>query len=455
MTEAHRGGVLRIVSRSGEELLGHGIGHGLICRLARVEMVTAVVAGPEASGAIFIAHRSIEIDATVEHRVVAQPFVEILPYRLALVIVCAPALDGQKSAVPDLHVELSGMSHVDVPNACLEVVGGRHIAPWAERIDVYANGVDNVVYAVLDDDSISACNVHLDRETGRTLQSIGLVCYAIILSEDTRPAHGTADDGDIAESGIPSADGEIVRPALRGYGIAIADEGAVGRKGMDLDGIEEIEPVGLAREVEREGIGIGEIAIGVLTVGQGTCDERPCVHLCEGGEIDADLDGVAGGDGYWQIVGRDLAARLDGHGGFAAEKELVVLTLGGDMGDNDFGERDGLSACQVGESEAQAVSAEDHANRVAQRDILGVDSLFAVSDGGGVTPASDPFDEVAHLLKSYADKGSDFGVKREGLERESTDLGNLRSPGLAVAKSGTLSVFFWGGGRAIVSSEDF
>ena len=54
------------------------------------------------------------------------------------------------------------------------------------------------------------------------------------------------------------------------------------------------------------------------------------------------------------------------------------------MPDKNLGKSDGFRTRQVGETEPQHGTAETHSDGIAQRDILGINSLTTVGDGGGI-----------------------------------------------------------------------
>ena len=65
---------------------------------------------------------------------------------------------------------------------------------------------------------------------------------------------------------IPCTQGEIVRPALRRYGVAITNKRVVLFLSKDIYSVKKIEPVGVARKVERQFVSLGKIAVGILSL---------------------------------------------------------------------------------------------------------------------------------------------------------------------------------------------
>ena len=238
------------------------------------------------------------------------------------------------------------MVDVYVFDAISEVFDGWHIAPWAEGVDLDSHGVNDVVYAMLDYHGVGTRDVHLDGEACGAFEAVGLVGDAIVLAQDARAAYGTAYYGHVVVALVDGAEGEVVGPALRGYGVAVAYQGSVGAEGAYLGGVEEVEPVGFAGEVGGEGVGLGIVAIRVLGVRQRACYQCAGVHLGELGEVDAHVEGVARRDVDGQVVGGDFTPWL--YDGFLLvverEGEFLVVSLDGYY---DFREVDGLCACEV------------------------------------------------------------------------------------------------------------
>ena len=240
--------------------------------------------------------------------------------------------------------------------------------------------MDDIVDAVLDDDIGSSGDIHLDGETGAALQTIGLIGDAVVLTQDAGTADRTADDGSIGAEGHAC---HIVGPRLGGDRVAEADDGVMVGSGQHIDGVEEIVPARMAREVEWQFVGIGIVAIGIVALGERTGDERAAIHLGIVGQIEAHIEGIAAihldGDGVALL----FATRLEGDALLASESD-------GHMGHEEFGQRDGFGACEVGETEAQHRAAEAHADGITQREVLGIDSLTTVGNRGGSTPAGHP-----------------------------------------------------------------
>ena len=273
-----------------------------------------------------------------------------------------------------------------------QLLNRRQVAPRAEGVDVGSYGVDDVVDAVLYDDICRSGHIHLDGKTRGTFQSVCLIGDAVILSQDASAADGAAYDGDI---GTESLLCHVVGPRLCRDGVAIAHNGMVLWCCQHIDGVQEIKPVGVARQGEGQFIGLGIVAIGIIAFGERTCDERSAVHLCESSQIDAHLYGVTTADGIANGITLCLLARHEHNRGLAAEGHRG-------MTHKDLVECDGLCAGEVRETKAQHATAETHPDGVAQGDVFGIDSLAAVGDGGGIAPTSNPFVIVCHITSVLA-----------------------------------------------------
>ena len=143
------------------------------------------------------------------------------------------------------------MFDVELAHAFDKVLGRRHVAHRAERVDIHAHRMDDVVDAVLDDHVTRPCHIHLDGETRFALQAVGLVGDAVVLAQDACAAHRTSDDRHVMPSVVPGTIGKVVGPALRRDGVAIAHQCMVLLLGQDVDGVEKVEPVGVSGQVER------------------------------------------------------------------------------------------------------------------------------------------------------------------------------------------------------------
>ena len=77
-----------------------------------------------------------------------------------------------------------------------------------------------------------------------------------------------------------------------------------------IDGIKEIEPVGMAGKVEGQLVGLGKIAIGIETFRQRTGDECAAIHLGEIGQIHAYIHGIATMNGVADSIALNFVTRL-------------------------------------------------------------------------------------------------------------------------------------------------
>ena len=123
--------------------------------------------------------------------------------------------------------------------------------------------MDDVVDAMLDDNVRSPCYIHLDGEACSSFQTVCLIGDAVILPQDARAADSTTNNGGIGAKGKLS---HIVRPCLCGDGVTIAHYGMIVRRCQHIDGVQEIEPVGMTGQVEGQFIGLGIVAIGIVAL---------------------------------------------------------------------------------------------------------------------------------------------------------------------------------------------
>lgn len=228
-------------------------------------MVARVEAWSKGGRMIWVEHSLVEINASIEDVACAEPCVELLTEGIALLIVGAPAVDREESAAIHLETELAGVRDIDILRSFNHILKRWHIAPWTEWIDVRTYRMDDIVYSVLNDNGSSTRHVELDRESSSTLETVSRVCDTVVLAKDACTAHGTTNDRHVAITLVPCTKSEIVRPTLRCDGIAIAHESVVLLIGEDINGVKEIEPVGIACKVEWESGLRCKVAIAVLT----------------------------------------------------------------------------------------------------------------------------------------------------------------------------------------------
>ena len=262
----------------------------------------------------------------------------------------------------------------------LHLLDRGQVAPRTEGVHVGADGVYDVVDAMLYDDVRSAGHVHLDREPGGSLQPIGLIGDAVILSQDAGAADGASDDGHVGSEGQL---GHVVGPCLGGNGVTVADDGMVLGRGQHVDGIEKVEPVGAPAQVQGQFVGLGKVAVGVVSFREWSGDEGSAVHLGVAFHVQADIDGVAPAYGIGYVVALLLLSGLQGD-------SLVAAKGDGHVAYEEFVDRDRLGTRQVGEPEAQPAAAEAHPDGIAQGQVLGVDGFAPIGDGGSVAPAGHP-----------------------------------------------------------------
>ncbi len=173
------------------------------------------------------------------------------------------------------------MRDVERTYAIDQVVCSGHVAPRAELVDLDTDGMDDVVDAVLDDDSVCACDIHFNRETCGSLETVGRIGDAAVFAEDARAAYCATDNGDIVETFACTTQRQVIGPVLRRNGIAETHQREILFFGENVDGVEEINPVRFACQVVRECRGLCEVPVAVLAARKRPRDGRACVHLCE------------------------------------------------------------------------------------------------------------------------------------------------------------------------------
>ena len=212
-------------------------------------MVAGVEVVGESLGVVVAADSFVEIDATVKFGGGSEPFVERHADEVAVFVVGAPAVNRQQRAAVNFEAELACMRHVERSDSVDEVIGGGHVAPRAELVDFDADGVNDVVDAVLHDDGAGACYVHFDGKARGAFEAVGGVCDTAVFTENASAADCATDDGYVVVTFAGAAEREVIGPVLRGDGIAKADEREVLFFGENVDGVEKVNPVRFAREV--------------------------------------------------------------------------------------------------------------------------------------------------------------------------------------------------------------
>lgn len=195
------------------QLVGCGLGHSLVGTLAGVQVVATVEAIGKGLGIGGAAHGSIKIDATIEDGRCAQPLVKLLSHSVAFVVIGTPAVDGQQRTAPHLKPHGLGGTYVDILYAALHLFNGGQVAPGTEGVNILANGVDDIIDAVLDDDIGSTGHTHLNGESGGTLQTVSLIGNAIVLAQYARATDGATDNGHVGAKGQL---GQVIGPRLGG-----------------------------------------------------------------------------------------------------------------------------------------------------------------------------------------------------------------------------------------------
>ena len=283
------------------------------------------------------------------------------------------------------------MFDIELAHAFDKVLGRRHVAHGAERVDIHAHRMDDVVDAVLDDHVTRPCHIHLDGETRFALQAVGLVGDAVVLAQDARAAHGTSNDRHVMPAVVPGTIGKVVGPALCRDGVAIAHQRMVLLLGQDVDGVEKVEPVGVSRQVKRQHLGIGVVTIRELALRQWPRHQRARIHLRITAQVNAYLDDVARIDCQRYLIALHFPARSNVHTSGAIESDGHRSIVLHHLRHTHLGECHLLGAREVREAETQLAAAETHSDGISQRDVTCVHRHLAVRYRRGIAPASHPF----------------------------------------------------------------
>lgn len=312
------------------------------------------------------------------------------------------------------------MRNVERAHPVDEVVCRGHVAPRAEPVHLDSDRVDDVVYTVLHYDCAGTCDVHLDGEARGALQAVCRIRDAAVFPQDARAAYRAPDNRHVVEPLAGTAQREVVGPVLSGDRIAEAYEREVLLFGEDVDRIEEVNPVRLAREIVGEFGRFREVAVAVLAARKRTRDSRARVHLREAREVQAHVESLARGHVECDFVAQDFFARGDGAGGAPSERDgdrrifgLRCVKMRGTcfagsglravyklrrgcrgmrgLCNIRLANCHGFRAGEVREMEPQLVARKARAYRVTQCQVLRVGRFLAVGNGGRVAPAGNPF----------------------------------------------------------------
>lgn len=230
-----------------EQFFGDAFGHGLVRLGARVQVIARVKAAAESFRVVVATNGRVEVHTAVEIGCGAEPLIERHADDIAVFVVGAPAVNGQERAAVDFEPKLACVHNIERAHAVDEVVGRGHVAPRAELVDFDTDRVDDIVDAVLHDDSACACHVHFDGETRGTLESVCRVGDAAVFAQDARAAYCATDNRNVVEALACATQREVVGPVLRRDGIAKTHQRKVLFFGENVDGVEEINPVRFAR----------------------------------------------------------------------------------------------------------------------------------------------------------------------------------------------------------------
>ena len=352
-----------------------------------MQVVAGVVFGQEVVGIVGIPEGGVKVDAAVDEIGGADEVIVGVAHLLTEGCVGAPAAHGQQGADVDLVAVAAGLGDVALQTLD-ELLHGGQVAHGAEDVLLSANGVDDVVDALLDDDGLAAGGGHLVVEAVLAGQAVAFVGQAVVLTQNTGAGGGAADDGGAAVALPLAAHGQTVGPVLGGDGVTVADQGLVLLGGDHGHVAHEVEQVGLAGIVDVDVRILGLVAVGVEAFAQGTAGEDHGTHQGEVLQVEADMDDGIGIDLHFQRIGGDALTGVQGHIVVAATEEDPAELLAVVNGDLVQGDR--LGAHVVVEGQADGVADEGHTDGVADGDVLGVTFGTVLSHGNGIAPHTDP-----------------------------------------------------------------
>ena len=187
--------------------------HPFIALFAGVQMVAGVIFRQEVVRFVGIPKGGIKVDEAVNQIGGADKFVVGMAHFLAEGGVGAPAAHGEQGAYIDLVAEASCLGDVALQTLDQLLHGGQ-VAHGAEDVDSFANRVDDVVDALLDDDGVGTGGGDFMMEPVVTGKTVGFVGQAVVFPEDPGTGGGTADDGGVVIALPEAAHGQFIGPVL-------------------------------------------------------------------------------------------------------------------------------------------------------------------------------------------------------------------------------------------------
>ena len=294
------------------------------------------------------------------------------------------------------------------------------VAHGTKGVYVRADGVNYVVYALLDDYRVGAADGgNFTFEAVMTRETVTFVSYAAVLAQNAGAACRTADYCRAVVGVVHALEGEIVRPALRGDAVAVEHDGAVVVVGVQVEAAEEIEGGEGARALEGKNLREGAVAEREEALGKGARGDDARTHQRKAAQIYADGQHSLGFDAEGDLVGEHLGPGGDGDALLAAEgdKTGVVqadLPVAHSPCERDAGERDGLGAAEVGKVQPDALAADGAGDGIAQGYVLGVGFGTVFGYRGRIAPDGDPLHRSSSVriytaFKAYSLSLSPFG----------------------------------------------
>ena len=247
--------------------------------------------------------------------------------------------------------------------------------------------MDDVVDALLDDNGIRAVGRHFMLKAFCAHQPVGFIRQAVIFAQNPRSAGGAADDGSVLKAVFAATELQIIRPILRGDGVAITDDGAVLRRSTHGHIAEEVGQLRLAGCVHRNIEVLRFVAVGVQPAGQRAAGEYDAAHEREITQIEADKQPFPGSYGRFQRVGNHIALRRKRYAALAPERDRVKRAAAENC---HLFQRNRLRAAVIIERQAYTAARKRQGNRIAQGYVLGIPFRAIFRNADRISPHADP-----------------------------------------------------------------
>ena len=361
-------------------------GHSFVAALAGVQVIAGVVFGQEPVGSLRVPEGFVEVDAAVDQVGGADEFVVRMAHLLAEGGVGTPAAHGQQGTHVHPVAVAAGLGDVFL-QAVDQLLDCGQILHGPEGIVPGTHGMDDVVDALLDDDSVGPVCGDLVVEPMLAGKAVALVGQAGVFPQNSRAGGGPPDDGSVVKALPEAPQGQVVRPVLGGDGVAVADHGPVFRRGQHGHVAQEVIQVGGPGSLQRDVGRLRLVAVGVQALAQGAAGVDHAAHEGEIPQIEADLDHLAGGDRQLQRVRNGSLACADGDGLLRVKADRVEFAP---VEDGGLRQRDGLGAAVIVKGQPDGGSGKGNVDGVADGDVFGVPLGPVLGHGDGVAPYAGP-----------------------------------------------------------------